>query len=122
MEQYKILEGFSTADALDLKISYLSGDLNVSFKNWQEKNVVLKFADLLAYRVGPFFGSAPRDDSSYEIIDSAWIKEDKKELENSVSNRGMSEIGFSNKYHHYKFCFNALYTTIDVIAESMSVE
>ncbi len=118
MEIYKKLENFSTADAEDLQVNFSAGQLTVSFTDWQEKNIVLKFNNVLAYRTGPFFGNAPSQDTAYEVTNSTWVSENEQAFKDLALNEfSVPAADFANKFRHYKLCFNDLEIAVDVIAE-----
>ncbi len=57
-------------------------------------------------------GPNERDDSTYEIVDSEWVRL-------SLEDGGVREP--SEVLRHFKLCFNA-YGPLEVLAASMSVE
>jgi hypothetical protein len=89
--------GFSTADADRPDIAYARGDLLVKFKDWREQLVALRFPDAVAFRWQneAALPAGVRDDSSYEVTDSAWIAELR------------SFNALPQEPHHYMLCFNA---------------
>ncbi|HSI35843.1 MAG: hypothetical protein ACAI43_21580 [Phycisphaerae bacterium] len=78
-------------------MTYAAGELAVKFKDWREQSVALRFPDAVAFRwedeAAPPTGV--RDDTSYEVVDSAWIAE--------LRSAGTP----SQALHHYMLCFNA---------------
>jgi hypothetical protein len=110
-ESFVILSaGFSTADADRPEIAYARGELLVKFIDWRERPVALRFGNAVAFR---WQGEAAlpagvRDDSPYEVIDSAWI----------------AELGSFNALprepHHYMLCFNAA-GVLDVVSGRLVV-
>lgn len=99
MEIAKLIQsGFSTADAEYPQIHQEDGDVILRFKDWQEKEVEVFFADPIAFKwqMAESFHKEERDDSSYEILNSEWLALHLKQ-------GGISE---SEEYRHYKFNFN----------------
>mgnify|MGYP001310083759 CR=1 FL=1 len=94
----KLTTSFSTADADFPEIHQIDGDLIIRFKDWQELNVGVFFADPIAFKwqMADNFYKGERDDCCYEIIKSSWISEHIKQ----------GEISETEEYHHYKFNFN----------------
>jgi hypothetical protein len=90
-------EDFSTADAERPEMVTLNGELLVSFQDWRERRVVLKFPEAVLYRWEDDVTSPAgvRDDSSYEVIDSELIAELK------------TASTLPAEPHHYLLCFNA---------------
>ena len=90
--------GFSTADAERPDITYTKGELLVRFKDWREQSVALRFPDAVAFRWQDeaALPASVRDDTPYEVIDSAWIAELR------------SFNALPQEPHHYMFCFNAV--------------
>ena len=87
----------STADAERLCIEYRRGDVLVRFNDWRERPIVLQFPDAAAFRWQDeaALPSGVRDDSSYEVMDSAWVTE-------------LSALNsLPPEPHHYLLCFNA---------------
>ena len=92
--------GISVADGEDLKLSYVGDDLVGSFKDWREVMTVFRCSEVIAFRWQPieYFREDERDDSTYEIIDSEWVREHEEQ--------GM--IGSANAVRHFKLNFNAI--------------
>ena len=92
--------GFSVADGEKIELSYEVQTLRVSFLDWQEKQVSFLCRDTLALRwqeAGYTLSDQERDDSTYEVIDSAWLRQHKDQ---SMTWEGPT-------FHHYKLNFNA---------------
>ena len=73
-----------------------SGDLALTFVDWQEQPRRAAFADVLAFRWQEFDERDIRDDVVYEVTDSEWLARQAK-LQ-AVEAEG---------YVHFKLCFNA---------------
>jgi len=103
--------GFSTADADCPEIAYTRGELLVKFKNWREELVTLRFPDSVAFRweAEAALPEGVRDDSPYEVIDSAWIAELR------------SFNALPNEPHHYLLCFNAQ-GNLNVVSGPLAME
>ena len=93
-----IQPGFSTADAEYPEIHQEEGDVILRFKDWQEKNIEVFFADPIAlkWQMAESFHDGERDDSCYEIVNSDWLALHIKQ----------GEVSPSEEYKHYKFNFN----------------
>lgn len=103
--------GFSTADADRPDIVYTRGDLLVKFKDWRDKLVTLRFPDTVAFRwqEETALPATVRDDTSYEVIDSAWIAELR------------SFNALPEEPHHYMLCFNAA-GVLNVVSGPLAAE
>lgn len=110
-EVYKIAEvGFSTADADSPNITFDdSGTLSVVFRDWQEKNVRLKFTEVLGFKWDEGdVHQGERDDVIYEILNSRWL-------------RSLKELNMAREDHrHYKLCFNAS-GNLDVLFKGLEI-
>lgn len=85
-----------TADAEQVSITYRQGDLILEYIDWQEHACRVAFADTLAFRWQEYDDAVtPRDDSTYQLIHSAWLK---------AQTVGLTD---PEQYAHYKLCFNA---------------
>jgi hypothetical protein len=92
---------FATADASRLVLSYEQGQLRVSFVDWQEQSVILLFRDVAGFSWDDGEASqsaAHRDDTSYTIAGSDWLRQ---QLD-------IGTITVSEGHHHFKLCFNAV--------------
>lgn len=65
--------GVSLADAESVQLLYRFGDLVVRYTDWQENEQEKKFHDVLAFRWQEFDNDAPRNDTSYEVVNSSWL-------------------------------------------------
>jgi hypothetical protein len=114
-EIYKIAEvSFSTADADPPNITFDdSGVLSLEFRDWREKMVRLKFAEVVGFKWDEGdLHQGERDDVTYEIINSRWL-------------RSLKEHNLAGDEHrHYKLCFNAsgnlevLFTELEISIEA----
>lgn len=87
--------GVSAADAENVELLYRFGDLLLRYRDWEEQEREKKFFDVLAFRWKEFANQAPRDDSSFEIVNSTWLTVQAKAQEVEPSD-----------YIHYRICFN----------------
>src|SRR5215217_2512021 len=90
--------GFSVADGEQVDVSFANGELVLRFVDWREQVVEARFPETLAFRWAsrPSW-ETPRDDSTYEIVDSDWLS-DEVRLENAAR---------PEDFAHYVLCFNA---------------
>ena len=89
--------GFSVADGESVDVSLTDGDLILRFKDWHGQLVEHRFIEALAFRWAVRSTvTAPRNDESYEVLNSAWLP-DECQLE------GYS----SDQFVHHVLCFNA---------------
>ena len=101
MEIAKLIEtGFSTSDAEYPEIHQIEGCVILRYKNWQEKDIEVFFADPIAFKwqMAEAFHAGEREDSCYEIINSEWL----------ALHLQQGEVSESEGYRHYKFNFNGL--------------
>lgn len=97
-EIYQIADvGFSTADADFPNIAFdETGALSLEFRDWREKTVRLKFRGVLGFKWDEYDRhQGERDDVTYEIINSSWLR--------CLKEQKMAE----EEHRHYKLCFNA---------------
>ncbi|PWF39108.1 hypothetical protein [Massilia glaciei] len=87
--------GVSAADAENVELLYRFGDLLLRYRDWMEQECEKKFLDVLAFRWEEFTNQAPRDDSSFEVVNSTWLTVQAKAQEVEPSD-----------YIHYRICFN----------------
>jgi len=89
--------GFSTADGEAVRLSFNRDALTLNFIDWQEKPITMVFMDVLAFRWGQEPPSdLPRNDATYEVIDSPELARELQQ--NQISN--------ATRYAHYKLCFS----------------
>ncbi|VAW26820.1 hypothetical protein MNBD_BACTEROID06-477 [hydrothermal vent metagenome] len=93
--------GFTTADAERVTLSLLKGELNISFLDWQEKKVNVLFQDTLAvkWQEADSLGPEDRDDSTFVIKKSKWLK--------LHSDQNIFSESEKSNFQHLKLCFNA---------------
>jgi hypothetical protein len=110
-EIYRIADvSFSTADAEFPKMLFDdSGTLTLEFRDWQNQAVRLKFKEVLGFKWDEGeMHSAERNDVTYEVVNSVWL-------------RNLKEDNISRTEHrHYKLCFNAS-GTFDVLFSDLEV-
>jgi hypothetical protein len=107
----KLLEpGFSTADAEYPSLALRHGTLVLEFLDWRERAIVVDFSNAAGVKWQELDSPGPqdRDDSVYEIVESAWLAE---YLARDARTPG-------DGLHHFRLCFNAS-GVLDVLAESM---
>ena len=78
--------GMATADAGSVQLLYQSGDLLLRYKDWQDQACEKKFYSVLAFRWEEFTDQAPRDDLSFQVINSTWLTAQAKIQEVTPSN------------------------------------
>jgi hypothetical protein len=96
--------GISTADAEQVTLQFDGSRLSLSFVDWQEKQRVLVFGQVLAFRWQEFDEAGIRNDVSYEVVESEWL-----------ARQAQLQAVNPELYAHYKLCFNAA-GTLDVVA------
>ena len=92
--------GFSCADATNISFQYKNEDLVLSFLDWQEKPVSIRCKNLLGFKIQRaeyYISNSERDDSSYLVKDSNWVK----------AHVSQGSCTITEKYYHYKINFNA---------------
>jgi hypothetical protein len=100
--------GVSTADAEQVVLRFEDGDLHVSFVDWKEQPRILTFREVLAHRWQELDDPVPRDDTTFEALESPWLAK-------QAQLHGVSADG----YAHYILCFNAS-GVLDVLARRFS--
>ncbi len=98
MEVVPVQLGFSVADGESVGLSFSGGDLVLRFTDWREQRVEHRFVEALAFRwsARPSV-ETPRDDSTYEVTNSAWLRDE-------VHLDGYST---PEEFIHLVLCFNA---------------
>ena len=99
--------GVSTADAEQVALRFENGDLHVSFVDWKAQPRSLTFREVLAHRWQELDDQVPRDDTTFEAVDSPW-------LARQAELQGVSKEGDA----HYVLCFNAC-GVLDVLARRL---
>jgi hypothetical protein len=99
--------GISTADAEQIQLQFVNGELSLTFVDWQEHERKLVFQDVIAFKWQELDLSEfdIRDDTTYEVIDSVWL----------LRQAQLSEAT-TDQYAHYKLCFNA-HGSLEVISK-----
>ena len=100
--------GVSTADAEQVALRLEKGDLHVSFVDGKEQPRSVTFREVLAHRWQELDDAVPRDDTTFEAVDSPW-------LARQAHLQGVPAEG----YAHYILCFNAC-GALDVLARRLS--
>ncbi|XLZ71020.1 hypothetical protein ABT364_03380 [Massilia sp. SR12] len=99
--------GVEPADAENIELSYVRGNLMLRYVDWREAHRSAEFIDVLAFRWQEYDDlNTPRDDSTYCIENSAWLEEQTP----------LSQ--FRDTYAHYKICFNAC-GVLDVLCQKL---
>ena len=103
--------GVATADAREVQLQYLRGDLSLQFLDWQEHHRKLVFQDAIAFRWQELDESEfeIRDDMTYEVVDSEWL----------LLQAQLAAVPIE-QYAHYKLCFNAS-GTLDVLSKRKDI-
>lgn len=97
--------GFSPADAELPRLSYAGADLTVHFVDWSEQVREVKFCGVLGFRWQAFNNDAPRDDASYEVVNSKWLETQATLVDEPA-----------DQYKHYRICFNR-HGALDVVSQ-----
>jgi hypothetical protein len=101
--------GVITADAQHIALRFDGVDLQLSFVDWREEPQSLKFSNVLAYRWQELDDAVPRDDTTFEAIESPW-------LERQAELQGVRVA----EYAHYVLCFNAC-GMLDVLTRRFAI-
>ncbi len=100
-ENYKIIDlGFSVADAEDISFGYESGDLLLSFTDWQDNKITVKFENALGfkYQDAEYYNSeSERYDSCHIVENSEWLQ----------LHENQSMTWENETWNQYKLNFNA---------------
>jgi hypothetical protein len=90
--------GFSVADGEHIEVSFANGDVALRFVDWREQVVEMEFHEALAFRWAsrPSL-ETPRDDSTYEVVDSVWLLDEAR----------LETLANPENFAHYVLCFNA---------------
>ena len=98
MQVVPVQLGFSAADGEHVDVSFANGDVALRFVDWREQAVETRFLEALAFRWASRPSvETPRDDSTYEVVDSVWLL-DEVRLESPAN---------PQDFAHYVLCFNA---------------
>ena len=102
---------FSTADAEYPTFYQARGEVRVAYKDWQENSVKLVFSDAIAVKWQMAFTllAGERDDESYVIQHSDWIK----------AHIEQGTVTEEEHYQHFRLNFNEL-GQLEVIAVSVA--
>ena len=107
MEQVKIINLFSTADAEDVEYSSDGYELVLSFTDWQEVRYTLNFEEVEYLKISEAIDYKKfQYDCPQEVLDSSLVKELKLDKE---------------KFHHYMLCFNA-WSNIEIVSKALVIE
>ncbi|WP_065188519.1 hypothetical protein [Shewanella woodyi] len=101
MERFELIDTkFSTADAEYPEITQIDGDVILKFKDWQEQDIEVFFADSIAFKwqMAEVLTPEERFDSCYEVVNSQWLQ---LHVDHEI-------ISNTEGYKHYKFNFNEL--------------
>jgi hypothetical protein len=108
-------ESFSTADTDYPHVELDRGCLGVTFQDWREKKVTLRFHDVVAFSWDDgdaALAASHRNDCCYIVHESPWV----------ARHREVGTIMPSEDPRHFKLCFNAagvlqvLASTLEVVA------
>jgi hypothetical protein len=101
--------GIHTADAEQIELSFANGTLLVRYVDWQEQRREQALPETLAFRWQEYDDNAPpRDDTTYEVRQSAWLEAQVHGIPNN------------DRFRHYKLCFNAC-GVLDVLCQEVVV-
>jgi hypothetical protein len=106
-------ESFSTADAEAPVLAYERGTLRVCFRDWREREVKLRFREVVAFSWDDGDAArsrAHRDDCAYIVSGSEWARR----------HIDVGTIAPGGGHRHYKLCFNAV-GVLQVLASGIEV-
>ncbi len=97
----------TSSDATDVRVNNADAEsLQLLFKDYMKKQVVVTFKDIVAYRFQKLQETTGgKNDQIFEVIESEWLKQelpDKSE-------------GEREKYAHFMFCFNKMDKAFHII-------
>lgn len=107
MQQVEIIDpGFSTADANYPGFESSSGNLKVTFLDWQEQTINVTFKEVMAFKWQEAEQLLPNEpyDGACKILNSEWL----------------TQHGNIADYNHYCFNFNAC-GKLEVLCSSFAV-
>ena len=99
--------GVSVADAESVTLRFEARTLLLAFVDWQEQPRSLVFHDVLAHRWQELDEAVPRDDTTFEVVESPWL-----------ARQAELQAVQSEDYAHYLLCFNAC-GALDVLARRL---
>src|SRR3954470_16302827 len=90
--------GFPVGDGEGIELQFAGGDLLLRFTDWREQPVEHRFVEALAFRWSARSTvETPRDDATYQVLDSAWLADEV----------GLEGYSTATDFAHYVLCFNA---------------
>ena len=113
-EKAKLLNsGFSVADAEQPQFTFTGDEVVLTFTDWQENDMTVRFKDCVAvkWQEADSKGPEARDDCTYEILGSDWLKVHLKQ----------NMVTPDEGHRHFKLCFNAV-GVLEVIATQMDAQ
>ena len=113
----KLLEkdfGFSVADAEYPDLHFEDLKLKCSLVDWRGQPQEIVFEEVVAFRWDHHEYHKGRDDTTYEVIDSSWLKLH-VDLDWGPPGSPMRDR-YAPDYAHYRLCFNAFDLFLDVAA------
>jgi hypothetical protein len=112
-ETRQIEPGFSTADAESVSLLLKRRTGILEFTDWREEKVRVILENAVGLKWQEVDSSEPedRDDTSYEIVNSEWLRE----------HLAQHVVEEKEGHKHYKFCFNAV-GVLEVICSGIRVE
>jgi hypothetical protein len=113
-EHAHLLEpGFSVADAEYPSFVLKDGVLVLEFIDWRRHRIRVVFSNAagVKWQEIELRGPESRNDRTYEITDSAWLR--------SYLDQGARSV--ADQLRHFKLCFNA-YGPLEVLASSFTFE
>ena len=109
MKVRRVNLGLNTADAEQVGIAFVNGALVLDFVDWQERPQTRTFQDVLAFRWQEFDERDIRDDTTYEVMESAWL----------IRQAELQAVP-PGDYAHYMVCFNAC-GVLDILCRRLPV-
>ena len=89
---------FSVSDGEEVRLFFSDEDLILRFVDWRENRVECTFRETLAFRWSARpTAETPRDDSTYEVLESPWLLDEAR----------LDGYSDPDGFAHYVLCFNA---------------
>ena len=111
--RYRVVNlGFSSADAEGVRLQFEHGQLLLSFLDWQKRRIDVVFHEVLGFQCVDGFAEeiGIRDDTTYEVLDSVWLK---RQAELSQENLA--------DFVHYMLSFNSV-GVLEVLAKRDQID
>ena len=102
--------GIHSADAERVSLVYRHQDLSISYVDWQDVPRTVSLGQVLSFKWQERdMEAAPRDDTSFQVLDSTWLHEQTHGMPGTES------------LVHYKILFNAC-GVLDVICGEVTID